>query len=160
MEIMQEFLIARYEYRDGVLYYRQKQRNGIPAGAPVGTKDKDGYLKTLINRKPFRVHKLIWVMHGGQYSDLLDHADRNPSNNRLENLRKVTHSENNLNRGTHRRNKIGVKGVCYISSIGKYKASLQVSGFKHHLGYFNSVEEAKVAHESAIDILCPEHGAK
>lgn len=65
---------------------------------------KDGNIKT------YTVHRLIALTYISNPDNLLevDHIDRNKSNNSVENLRWVTHSENNLNRDMEQfRKKIG-----------------------------------------------------
>ena len=87
--------------------YSEKTRNFI------GTDDGRGYIIVgLCNddgRKCFRVHRLVMQYFGPpQPEDAteVDHLDRDRANNRAENLRWVTKSENNKNRGS-------TKGVQY-----------------------------------------------
>ena len=109
----QQDFIDRFEYRDGKLFYKNTE-GCMAKGSEVGTLDK-GYLKTLINRKPYRLHRIIFMMHHGYLPKYIDHIDGNPANNRIENLRPATSSQNNLNRGKHKRNTSGYKGVTWVS---------------------------------------------
>jgi hypothetical protein len=141
----QQDLLDRFEYKDGSLFYKQSQgcmRQGTEAGSP----DKDGYLKTLINRKPYRVHRLVFMMHHGYLPELLDHIDGDPQNNRIENLRPATYSQNNLNRGKHKRNTSGYKGVTWVATAGRYSSRLAIDGKRLFLGYFDTPEEAHKAY--------------
>ena len=45
-----------------------------------------------------RYHHVVWLLCCGRWPAQIDHVDGNPCNNRIENLREVTVSENNLNR--------------------------------------------------------------
>lgn len=49
--------------------------------------------------KPHSLHRAVWEYHNGPIPErlVIDHIDRNPDNNQIENLRLVTQSENNLN---------------------------------------------------------------
>ena len=70
----------------------------------AGTKREDGYYSVAINNKRYLVHRVIWVLFHYKIGRLLviDHIDRNPSNNFIDNLRLVTQAENNKNKGRYR----------------------------------------------------------
>jgi hypothetical protein len=58
----------------------------------------------------------------------IDHINRNKADNRLENLRCVTHVENCKNRSRRKDNKTGVPGVSYHSSKDGYEAYIYQDG--------------------------------
>ena len=75
---------------------------------------------------------------------LVDHIDRNPLNNRADNLRLVTNAENCQNQTARVTSRTGIKGV-YIDSHSKsnrYAAAIQVNGKRIHLGRFKTLPEA------------------
>jgi hypothetical protein len=145
----QQDFINRFEYIDGKLFYK-KSEGCMKQGAEVGTVCKGGYLKTLINRKPFRLHRIIFMMHHGYLPEFIDHIDGNPANNRIENLRPATASQNNLNRGKHKRNTSGYKGVTWVATAGRYSARIAIGQKRLFLGYFDDPKEAHQAYcESA-----------
>lgn len=77
-----------YDYETGQIK-RNKWR------AKVGGLDKDGYLVVGIKGRKVKYHRLVWFLCKGYYpSSELDHIDRNRLNNRIENLREVTRSQN------------------------------------------------------------------
>jgi len=141
----QQDFIARFEYRDGKLFYK-KSEGCMKKGSEVGTVCQTGHLKTLIKRKPHLLHRIIFMMHHGFLPQFLDHIDGNPSNNRIENLRPATHSQNNLNRGKHKRNTSGYKGVTWVSTAGKYSTRIAINGKRFFLGYFDDAQEAHKAY--------------
>lgn len=57
--------------------------------------------------------RIIWVMHHGPIPEgmEIDHIDRDPSNNHLDNLRLVSRIQNMANSGMHKTNKSGICGV-------------------------------------------------
>ncbi len=64
-------------------------------------------------RKQFQVHTLValyYLENRNQYTEV-DHIDRNPKNNNVENLRWVSRSENLLNTGVSKNNKLGLKHI-------------------------------------------------
>jgi hypothetical protein len=71
----------------------------------------------------------------------IDHIDINPLNNRIENLRLATQSQNAINTKTPKNNTTGYKGVLSTPS-GKFQARLGYRGKKLYLGLFKTAEEA------------------
>ena len=78
----------------------------------------------------------------------VDHVNRNKLDNRRENLRIVTNSQNQSNRFA--------KGV-YKTRNDKYSASIQYQKIRYHLGVFTTFEEAKNAYISKKNELCGEY---
>ena len=145
----QQDFIDRFDYQDGKLFYK-KSEGCMKQGTEVWTVCKGGYLKTLIKRKPSRLHRIIFMMHHGYLPEFLDHIDGNPANNRIENLRPATASQNNLNRGKHTRNTSGYKGVTWVATVGRYSARIAIGQKRLFLGYFDNSKEAHEAYcESA-----------
>jgi hypothetical protein len=140
----QQDFIDRFEYQSGKLFYK-KREGCMKKGSEVGTKNADGYIKTLINRKPYLAHRIIFMMHHGYLPKYLDHIDGNPGNNKIENLRPVTYSQNNLNRGKQKRNTSGFKGVTWVKTENRYSARIAINGKRLFLGYF---DDPKKAHEA------------
>lgn len=57
------------------------------------------YLQVVFDKRLYQVHRVIWLMHCGQWpSSQIDHLNRDRQDNRISNLRAVTHAENMLNR--------------------------------------------------------------
>lgn len=77
----------------------------------------------------------------------VDHIDNNRSNNIVTNLRWATNSENSAN--TSRWSPIGIKGVKAVESKKglRYVATVSWEGKHHHLGTFDSAEEAQEAYK-------------
>lgn len=90
-----------FEYKDGKLYWKYTLKFGaIKARQRAGYACPDGYRKVGIDKKSYMEHRIIWRMHHprGRMPAFLDHIDGNRSNNKIENLRSVTISENQNNR--------------------------------------------------------------
>ncbi len=88
-------LREQFDYNDGFLV----RKTGANAGKPI-TGGKGVYSEICFNVKMYAAHRLIYAWHNGEIgkSLLIDHIDRNKKNNKIENLRAVSASENSQNR--------------------------------------------------------------
>lgn len=105
-----------FEYRDGALYWLTKSRWGKRAGTVNGS----GRRQVCIAGTLYMEHRIIFLWHHGYLPSEVDHADGNPLNNRIENLRPATHSQNNMNTGVRKDNTSGEKGVSWVPSRQQY----------------------------------------
>lgn len=86
------------------------------------------------------VHRMILDAPAGMD---VDHINHNPLDNRKENLRLVTTSQNLQNRsGAMTTSKTGVRGVSRCSFTGKYRAVLGLGGRYIHVGRFETLDDA------------------
>lgn len=141
--------MSLFEYRDGILYRRSVNRNGLKIGDPIGSTDVKGYLVTTINRKNYKIHRLIFLYHNGYMPEFIDHIDQNKSNNRIENLRPATKSQNMANRGSQNNNTSGYKGVCWHKRDRKWKAQIKINRKTINIGKYNDPIEAQEAYKKA-----------
>ena len=80
-----------------------------------------------------------WVILGEKW---YDHINRNPLDNRKENLRKVTRTENNRNRTISKNNKSGVVGVLWNSRNNNWRVRIMVNKKSIEIGQFLNKEDA------------------
>ena len=78
--------------------------------------------------------------------ELVDHIDTNPLNNRRDNLRLATTSQNAMNKGKPVTNTSGFKGAHYHKLSRVWEAAITVNGKQKHLGSFGTAEEAYEAY--------------
>jgi len=86
-------------------------------------------------------------------TEQVDHIDRDPLNNRRENLRLATAGENMRNLLKHTDNTSGFKGVSFRTDRGKWLAKIAVNRKQIHLGYFDTPEAAATAYDTAALVL-------
>ena len=94
-------------------------------------------------KKIYKIHRLIaeHFIENPDNKRCVDHIDRNRKNNKLNNLRWATDSENQQNRGVYKNNKLGIKNICYSKTQNIYHYQKVIRGIKHHK-YFKTLEEA------------------
>jgi hypothetical protein len=143
-----------FTYKSGNLFWKvYKPRRKM--GRPVGTLSAKGYLQVGIDGKLYYVHRIVWAMHGKNLAPVLDHINGNKADNRIENLRAATYSQNGMNRGANSNSASGVKGVYWYKNISKWRAVVQLDRRQHHAGYFDTKEEAAAA---ALALRAKLHG--
>lgn len=84
---------------------------------------------------------------------VVDHINGNPLDNRKENLRLCTKSQNGFNRGFQKNNTSGYKGVYYLKDTGRWKAMITAEGKNYNLGCFQTPNEAYEAYCAAAKQL-------
>lgn len=108
-----------------------------------------GYYQVGFQRKVFLAHRIITVLHGFEVDGfVIDHIDRNRTNNKISNLRVVTQKENSQNLSRHKlssKNTSGIQGVSYDKQ-GYWTASWMQEGkqkLKHFpIKNYESLEDA------------------
>lgn len=102
------------------------------------------YAKGLVQGRDLTMHQVLMPLRDGL---ITDHVDGNGLNNRRSNLRRVTHTENQINRRRQRNNTTGYKGVS--ESNGRFTARVA----NRHVGTFATAEEAARAYDAAAVAL-------
>ena len=145
--------IFSYEKSTGFLYWKSKSSvySRIAIGSKAGYLNKSGYLIVTVNFKKLSVHRIVWEMHNDKIQDgmCIDHINGNKKDNRLENLRLATMSQNVCNQSLGKRNKSGFKGVCKPKNQSSWVAQICINKNITHLGYFDTKEEAYAARVAA-----------
>lgn len=100
-------------------------------------------------------HRAVWIMHKGDIEDDLhvDHKDRVITNCRILNLRLTLRTGNTQNSKFRSTNTSGVKGVYWNKKYNCWKVQLRADKKQHHIGYYQTIEEATVAIQEARNRL-------
>lgn len=104
---------------------------------------KDGYIEGNKSKNKIKERFLLHRLIMGFPSNQVDHINRNKLDNRNENLREVTNSQNQVNQGIMKNNTSGITGVTWDKSRNKWKVSLNINNKCYNLGRFDTLEEAK-----------------
>lgn len=137
----------KYEPATGHLINRSR-RIKSREGAVSGWVHVDGYVQVYAFGGGHLAHRVIWEMVNGPIPDgmEIDHINGRRTDNRLQNLRVVTRSDNMRNQKRRRDNKTGYIGVTWEKRLGKYRAGISTEGVRQHLGIFDTAEEASAAY--------------
>ena len=90
--------------------------------------------------KKIRMSHLVTNTIGS--TEIIEHIDRNPFNNKKSNLRHATCQENSRNRSLGRNNKSGIIGVFFDKDKRKWSATITINGKSTILGWFKDKDEA------------------
>jgi hypothetical protein len=130
-----------FEYRDGELFWKQRGRSR-QLGRPAGAVNRDGYRRIKIMYKLYAVHRIVWTMHGNAPMDFIDHINGDVLDNRIENLRAVTHSQNCMNTRLRSDSTSGIKGVHWNNTKQMWRGVVIVDGKHYYVGYFKNKNDA------------------
>jgi hypothetical protein len=88
-----------YDPETGELAYKERPANCIKLGEKVKRKNKGGYVTVKIKGKTYLAHRIIYYLMTGTdpVGSLVDHKNRDRSDNRWNNLRLATILDNNRN---------------------------------------------------------------
>jgi hypothetical protein len=147
-----------YDAEAGKLYWKVKPGRKVCIGNEAGSPKGNGYLQVAYQGKRCLIHRAIWEMFYGPIPPGLhiDHINGNPSDNRIENLRLATRSENQWNSKIPKNNTSGLKGASWCKVKQKWVAEIWVFGRKKYLGLFLAASDAHAAYVKAANIY---HGA-
>jgi hypothetical protein len=141
-----------YSFVEGALYWNDSSSR--LAGSVNGGR---GYVRVCIDYITYGRHRLVWAyFYGDPGFQIVDHVNNDRSDDRIENLRLATESDNRRNSRMYCTNTSGFKGVTLEKSVNKWKAYIYRNNRRIHLGIFRHKEEAAAAYAKAAQEL---HGA-
>lgn len=119
------------------------------AGQPVHGAIVNGCLYASVDGQKYLLHRLVFMYHHGYCPPKVDHfPDRTRTNDRIENLRDATPSEQALNAKVRSDNTTGITGIYRDYERGKFYARPMREGVRTHLGYFDTIDEAALILEA------------
>lgn len=136
--------LMRYDPDTGNLVWIVR-RSRTAVGTIAGTPGTDGYIYIVIDRKHYVAHRLIWLYVTGNWpKEELDHINNQRADNRIENLREATRSQNKVNAAVRLRSKSQIKGVYFDARRPKkpWQAYITKEGKRQTIGFFATKEEA------------------
>jgi len=140
--------LLSYDPETGVL-----TRRGWNAGKEAGWLNGNGYLRICINYRQLYAHRVAWAMTYGHWPlGQIDHINCDRADNRLENLRDTTTSENLCNRASGTSGSTSkFLGVHFDSRSKRRKrwvAAIARQGKRRTIGFYLTEEEAARARDA------------
>ncbi|MBF5091303.1 HNH endonuclease [Novosphingobium sp. NBM11] len=127
----------------------------------------NGYLTGRLFGFPVVAHRVVWALSTGAWAApwpacQIDHINGIRTDNRPENLRIVSASENCRNQRLRQNNMSGALGVNWDKRHGRWAAKIQHDGKRHFLGRFKSKDDAIAARKAAEQQYQyhPNHGTR
>lgn len=108
-----------------------------------------GYLAGYVNGQIMLMHRFLTNCDD---EHVVDHKNHITGDNRIQNLRICTISENQYNRLMQNNNKSGSIGVCWDKRYQKWRSYITVDKKKIELGHFVKFDDAVQARRNAEDI--------
>lgn len=150
MAMTQSRVRELFDYReDGNLIWKKTTGSFGVKGSVAGTMRPDGKKSVSVDGRMQLLHRVIFLWHHGWLPEYLDHKDTDKLNNRIDNLRPATKSQNGFNRQAPSSNTSGVKGVYWSAERGKWCAEICANKKRIRLGRFDTIEAAKAAYAEA-----------
>ena len=136
--------LFNYNPETGQFFRKMKTKTKL-----VDTRHNKGYISIKIGKERYLAHRLAYVyMYGrkqlGNY--FIDHINSIRNDNRINNLRLVTRSENNWNRPS-------AKGYYWKKQHQKWCSQIKVDGTVLHIGYYENEVDARLAYLEAKEAL-------
>jgi hypothetical protein len=153
---MIEFVLGNRKLRlhpDGIMYARAhmkgEETNTGRIWKEVKFHDRKGYMKCDITidgvNRNLSQHRLVYYAHNQDWDiwdtspdNSIDHINHKKDDNRIENLRPVTHQQNMWN--------TNAKGCSWDKRRNKWESKIMLDGKTIHIGYFDTEEDAHNAY--------------
>ena len=138
IEELREYL--DYDPESGVLTWKKSAGTRAQGTPTCSGLSGDGYKQLQFRGTNFKAHRVAFALHHGHWpTPYCDHIDGDPLNNRADNLRECSPSENQHNRRIRRDNTTGIKGV--MRKGNGYIARVRIKGVSY-TKYFRSLKDA------------------
>ena len=165
-ELTQEYLKECFDYNPETGDFVWKERplhhfkdgramkiwNTKYAGLKSGSLQKRGYIEISLSKKAYTAHRLAWLyVFGEMPKDQIDHINSIKTDNKINNLRESTNSQNAQNKVKCNSNNksSGMLGVSFDKRYEKYAAQITVNGKYKLIGRFNNKDDAHNAYLKA-----------
>jgi hypothetical protein len=160
-------LLLDYDPHTGVLTWKQRDKSlfsfGNSRANPCATwntryanrpaftsRNAHGYFQGHLLGTVLKAHRVAWAIYYGHWPfGEIDHINGDTGDNRILNLREVSHLENGLNLARSIRNTSGFVGVTWNNKQQRWRAVINHNGRGYHLGSFILVSDAVAARKAA-----------
>ncbi len=165
MELTQELVRRLFEYRDGELYWKTRPRSDFKtdgrhanwnhrysqkkAGSAAGK-----YINVSIKKRRYLAHKLIFLWHHGFVPKIVDHINGGCHDNKIQNLRAATATQNLLNAKRAKHNTSGTKNVVWSTQKNKWQVKIGMNRKTKSFGFYEDVDLAALVAYEVRQLYC------
>tara|TARA_R110002153_G_C13075115_1_gene473730 strand:+ start:88 stop:561 length:474 start_codon:yes stop_codon:yes gene_type:complete len=154
--MIKNILGCDFKYEDDKLFRFNKSKKVWTCCNNLAPRPR--YIRIEINKKFYSLHRLIYKYHNDDWditdiskNNYIDHININPSDNRIENLRVLTQSQNVRNQ--KKRENTSSKYIGVYKSGNKWRARIKIYGKMIDLGTYETELEAHLAYEKKYEEL-------
>lgn len=145
--------LLSYNPETGIFTWKVDRKFSAKKGSVAGYKEfrikKPTYIRISLFDRKYSAHHLAYLLMKGFWpTSVLDHDNRDGTDNRWSNIIESDVIKNNRNRRKHSRNTSGHTGV-YKLKNGKFYAAIGVNGKVRWLGAFSDINKALGARKAA-----------
>ena len=140
--------LFHYDPDEGILRWRVN-RGKVRAGSIAGCVTKRGRIHLKVDYKDYFAHQIIWCYVTGEFIEMIDHRDLNQANNRWNNLREATCSNNHANKRkpkSKHEQASPLKGAQRDKTGKRWMSRIACHRKRYFLGLFDTDEEAHEAY--------------
>lgn len=155
--------LIEYDAETGKMFWKHRSRdmfsterafatwNSRYQGTPaLNAMNGSGYARGSIMGRLVVAHRAAWAITYKCWPEgQIDHINGERADNRIANLRCVSHAENGKNQKLCSKSTTGQIGVHWYKKYHKWQAHITVNGRTKFLGYFSKIEEAVSARNAA-----------
>jgi hypothetical protein len=135
--------MLNYDPETGEFTWIMIPNNTIKLGRIAGKLMPNGYTNIRVKKRNYYAHRLAFLWMTGKFpKETVDHINHNKSDNRWNNLRPASYSENMINVKITTRNTSGCKGVYWHKGAQKWCARGTKNKITTSLGLFTCLKEA------------------
>jgi hypothetical protein len=140
-----------YDPETGMFRWKNPTCMRLRVGDEAGSVRADGRRLIRIGYKAYLASRLAWLHFYGEWpGPIIDHIDRNKSNDAISNLRQADLRQNLWNRGARHNSSLGIR------NIAKHKKRYVVRFFQNKQALyrksFASLQEAIVARDAQLTL--------
>lgn len=140
-----------YDAETGKLAWVKSPNASVPVGKEVQSTTDRGYYLFRLDKIRYSAHRVAWLLHYGCWPEgEIDHVNGITGDNRIVNLRDVTHQQNMFNQAPRKGGTSKYKGVYWHKANRKWRAVSQYLGKKVHIGMFNCETAAAMAYDNYV----------
>lgn len=134
--------VLDYNSNTGIFIWKIDRKKTAMKGTTAGATNGSGYRQISVDGEVYLAHRLAWFISFEEWPELVDHINRDRSDNRLDNLREVSQSIN-IHNSANKPSKSGFRNARKVGN--RYQSEIKVMGKSIHLGMFDTAEEASNA---------------